>query len=216
MKRVLLISGVSLLALGLIFGKLIGRYFMNKVDNPDTSVNNGQTYAARYIADCDTLQLVMKDFKDSTSTFKVKSTAGPFSDNDQTYVTQHKVVFYDSHYKKDFSVLYFFNKSNLDEDFRTYINLNVDSVEHIAGTVNKHEMADATYGDKQKPIPVLYFHSTTHNNTPYYDLTQQDKGSFIGSEGQFRIWMLHYNVWHYLSYVKSKADFERMFGKQTE
>jgi len=77
-------------------------------------------------------------------------------------------------------------------------------------------MADAAYGDKQKPIPVLYFHSTNNNNTPFYDLTQQDKGSFIGSEDQFRTWMLHYNVWHYLSYVKSKADFEEMFGKQTE
>ena len=117
-----MILGVSLLALGLVFGKFIGRYFINKVDNPDTRVNNGQAYADKYIADCDTLQLVMKNFKDSTSTFKVKSTGGAFLDNDQTYVTQHKVMFYDPQYKKYFSILYFFNKSNLDEDYRTYIN----------------------------------------------------------------------------------------------
>ncbi|MDP9078811.1 MAG: hypothetical protein M3O71_15385 [Bacteroidota bacterium] len=70
MKKIVFLPAAVFLVSGLIFGRFIGRNFVDKFDDKDTRMNNGDRYADPYIACCDTIRLVMKDFKDVASYFK--------------------------------------------------------------------------------------------------------------------------------------------------
>ncbi|NHA07681.1 hypothetical protein G7092_28030 [Mucilaginibacter sp. HC2] len=215
MKKILLISAGSLLAIGLLFGRFIGRFFVDKLDNKDTSVNDGQAFADKYINNCDSVSLVMSNYKDSTSYFKVKGKSDLSSADNTAYVYQHKLLFYDEAQKKFFCIFYFFNKNTYDEVFGHYAAVDMDKKqEKIIGMVNKTELADPTYGTKEKPIPVLYFHSPTADNAEndsFFNIVQETH-EFKGDAAQFKAWLFHYNAWHYLSYIKTKEDFKKMFG----
>ncbi len=69
MKKVLLIATIGLISLGLIGGKYIGRYLINKFDNGDNPINNGIKYTTSYIAETDTMTLLLDNFKQSRSFF---------------------------------------------------------------------------------------------------------------------------------------------------
>lgn len=48
----------------------------------------------------------------------------------------------------------------------------------------------------------------------FYALVADEGESLYSNEIDFKSYMMNYNVRNYLSYVKSKHDFEKMFGKQ--
>ena len=213
MNKTLLMVFGGLLVIGLVFGKFIGRLLINKTDNKDTRINKGDDYADRYVANCDTIKLLMKNFKDSAQYFKVEGKFNASSDNNTAYINKHQLKFYDEAHHKYFVILYFFsNNSNFDEVFGVYASSNLDkSGTAIVGVVNKDEMADAAYGTEQKPVPVLYFYSSETGHSYFYTLIGQTNKPFKGTEEQFKNWMLSYNAAHYLNYVKSKPDFDKMF-----
>jgi hypothetical protein len=214
MNKTLLIIFGGLLVIGLVFGRFIGRLLVNKVDNKDTRTNKGVDYAAKYVANCDTIKLLMKNFKDSAQYFKVEGKFNASADDNTAYINKHQLKFYDEAHHKYFEILYFFsNNSNFDQVFGVYASSNLDKTgTAIIGVVNKDELADTNYGTSQKPVPVLYFYSAETGHSYFYTLTSQTNKPFKGTEDQFKDWMLNYNASHYLSYVKSKADFDKMFG----
>jgi len=213
MNKILLIVFGSLLVIGLVFGRMFGRLLVNKLDNKDSRVNNGGEYAAKYLSNCDTIKLMMKDFKDSSKFFKVKGQFNASSDDNTAYINKHIIKFYDEAHHKYFVILYFFsNNSNFDKVFDTYASDLDIAGTAVIGIVNKEEMADASYGTPQKPVPVLYFYSAETGHSYFYTLIGQTNEPFKGTEEQFKHWMLSYNAAHYLSYVKSKQDFDKAFG----
>ncbi|GGH01283.1 hypothetical protein [Mucilaginibacter phyllosphaerae] len=216
MKKVILISAVSLIAVGLVGGRFLGRWIMNKTDNPDTSINRGQEVADSYIQNSDTLHLVLKKFKYASKYFEVKAKTNYFMDGNVAFIHQATIFFKDEVRQKFFTIYYFFNKPYFDQAYGVFAdgNLNTDG-ENIIATVNKKELADASYGTAAKPIPIIYFDAPAVSNSFYSMVAGDatDKAAFHGSEAEFKKYMLHYNAWHYLSYVKSKADFHKMYSK---
>lgn len=216
MKKTLQISSISLLAIGLIFGRYIGRWLVNIFDNPDTSINDGHLYINKYLSKCDTITLNVRNFADSASYFEVKAKFNPSSADNMAIVYKHEIKFYSDSLHKYFSIFYFFRYSSMDEVFGMYLVRAIkDPGEKIIATVNKQELADTTYGTKEKPIPIVYFRLLKDESYTFYSLIKgEGKGDFRGSEADFKEYMLNYNIGHYLSYVKSKQDFEKMFGKE--
>lgn len=216
MKKILQISSVSLLAVGLIFGRYIGRWLVNIFDNPDTSINDGRLYIDQYLSKCDTITLNVKNFADSADYFEVKAKFNPSSADNMAIVYKHEIKFYSDSLHKYFSIFYFFRYSSMDEAFGMYLVRAIkDPGAEIIATVNKQELADNTYGTKDKPIPIVYFHLLKDESHTFYSLIKgEGKGEFRGSENDFKKYMLNYNIDHYLSYIKSKQDFEKMFGKE--
>lgn len=216
MKRILQISSISLLAVGLIFGRYIGRWLINVFDNPDTSINDGYSNLASYLSKCDTITLNMKDFKESRSFFEVKAKFNPSSSDNTAFAYKHEIKFYSDALNKYFSIFYFFSNAGLHQTFGMYLTRSFeDSGEDIIATVNKIDFADISYGTKEKPIPIVYFEPKIKESYTFYSLVKGNKkGDFNGSEADFKKYMLNSNAGYYLSYVKSKQDFEKMFGKE--
>ncbi|GGI29511.1 hypothetical protein ACFOWC_17760 [Pedobacter mendelii] len=50
----------------------------------------------------------------------------------------------------------------------------------------------------------------------FYSLVDDEGKSNYSTEAEFKIYMTNYNIRNYLSYVKSQADFEKMFGMQPD
>jgi hypothetical protein len=215
MSKILVILSVSVLAIGLIFGRYLGRWLMNKADNPDTSINDGKKYADLYISNCDTLHLTLKNFKYKTRTFEVKAKANYLSDGNFASVDQHDVIFKDEQRQKYFAIYYFFAANAYRSiAYEGFIRSNLhQNGEPIVATVNKTELNDSSYGTITKPIPIIYF-DTPGATDSFYSLVADatdDKDMFHGNEQQFKKYIAGYNAWHYLSYVKSKPDFDRMY-----
>ena len=218
MKKVVIISAMTLLAVGLILGRYIGRWLTNKVDNPDTSINNGKPFAKAYINNCDTLHLILKDFKHATKYFEVKAKENYLNDGNIATVNQFNVIFKDPSRQKVFNIYYFFNNSFLYSAYGTFILSNIHAEgENIIGMVNKSELSDPTYGTEAKPIPIIYFDAPGVGNS-FYSLVagdSSDKTAFHGNEAAFKNFMIEYNAWHYLSYIKNKGEFEQMFNSNS-
>jgi len=53
MKNLLKYGAFGLLGIGLIFGKYVGRWIVNVIDNPDTRINKG-AHVEQYWNNCDT------------------------------------------------------------------------------------------------------------------------------------------------------------------
>ncbi|RAJ31877.1 hypothetical protein [Pedobacter cryoconitis] len=219
MKKILTYGAFGLLAVGLFFGRYLGRWIVNVIDNPDTRINNGKPHVVQYLNDCDTLHLIMKNSTLQDTFFKVQGAFDLSRDDNTASVDKYETIFYEEKMTKYFCIYYFFSRNSMFSqmyyDFIYDINKNGA---HIIATVNKKELADITYGTKQKPIPITYF-ETPDNSTTLYDLNKgsvENKFTFHGTEAEFKTYMKNYNIRNYLSYVKSKADFEKMFGKQQD
>jgi len=48
MKNLLKYGAFGLLGIGLIFGKYVGRWIVNVIDNPDTRMNKGAPHVEQY------------------------------------------------------------------------------------------------------------------------------------------------------------------------
>jgi hypothetical protein len=218
MKKVVIISAMSLLAVGLILGRYIGRWITNKVDNPNTSINNGKPFANTYIANCDTLHLSLGNFKHTTRYFEVQAKENYLNDGNIAVVNQFNVTFKDPARQKVFNIYYFFHNSFFYSAYGTFILSNIHAEgENIIGMVNKSELNDPTYGTEAKPIPIIYFDAPGVANS-FYSLVAgdpSDKTAFHGNEAAFKKFMIEYNAWHYLSYIKNKVEFEQMFGSNS-
>lgn len=216
MKKIIQISSVSILAIGLIFGRYLGRWLVNIFDNPDTSINDGHLHVNEYLSKCDTIVLNIKNLKDSTSFFEVKAKFNPSSADNMAILYKNEAKFYSDDLHKYFSILYFFSDPAKDQIYGMYLTGDIDnSGEQIVATVNKVELADNSNGTQAKPIPIIYFQLKRKQSDTFYSMIKGDsKGDFHGSEEDFKKYTLNYNAGHYLSYAKSKHDFEKMFGKE--
>lgn len=203
-----------LIGLALIVGIFLGRSLINKLDDPHTRINNGEAYVSKYIAGCDTMRLTMKNFKDNDNFFKVKGTSNTSDYNTTGYINKHAIQFYADSLKKYFSVYFFFtNNTESDELFRTYVSVNLNEKNTpIVATVNKAELNDPSYGTKEKPVPILYFYGVKQGPDFLYTLMQENSKKFQGNSAEYKTFIQNFNVSHYLSYVKSKPDFNKMFG----
>ena len=216
MKSILKYSAIVALGIGLFFGKYLGRWIVNFIDNPDTRVNNGKPYVEKYLNNCDTLHLTLKNFTDTNSYFEVK---GKFdlSKNDNTaYIDKYEIIFYSDIVKKYFCIYYFFSINSKNSQMYNIFTGDIDqNGASIIAMVNKNELSDVTYGTKKKPIPILYYEVPDKMNS-FYSLVSDIGNPNYKTEGEFKEYTTNYNVRNYLSYVKSKADFEKMFGKQPD
>lgn len=49
MKNILKYGAIAAIGVGLFFGKYLGRWIVNMIENPDTKVNNGRPYVQNYL-----------------------------------------------------------------------------------------------------------------------------------------------------------------------
>lgn len=221
MKNILKYGAFGLLAVGLFFGRYLGRWIVNVIDNPDTRINNSKPYVAQYLDNCDTLQLVMKNFTKELSHFQVQGNFDLSKDDNTAYLDKWKSIFYDIKSGRYFCIYYFFSRNSMRSDMYGTFIYDIDQKgDRIIATVNRKELADNTYGTKQKPVPIVYYEVPEKMNSfyslVYDDGDVNDRNVFHGTEAEFKIYTKNYNIRNYLSYVKSKADFEKMFGKQQD
>jgi len=220
MKNILKYSAIGIVGVGVFFGRYIGRWLVYKFDQP-TMTNDGRAFAKEYISDCSKINLMIKNRKDTMSYFEARDRFNPNSDLSSKYIDKFESVFYDDREKKFFKIIYFFPVNSWFSDmYRDYLR-EFDQEERkgdIIATVNNKELANPKYGNIKNPIPVVYFDAPNVNNTFYSAISgnPEDKDFFKGTEAEFRTYQLNYNVNYYLSYVKSKEDFEKIFGKQPD
>ncbi|GGI29507.1 hypothetical protein [Pedobacter mendelii] len=221
MKNFLKYGAIGALGIGLFFGKYLGRWIVNIIDNPDTRVNNGKPYVKKYLSSCDTIRLFMKDYSKKSEDFEVQGVFNLSKDENSAYIDKWASLFYDNRSKKYFCCYYFFPSLSFFSKMYGSFLYGIDQKgTDILATVNKNELSDATYGTKEKPIPIVYYIVPEKMNNFFDSVTDSgnhnDKSGFHGTEIEFKTFMSEYNTRYYLSYVKSKADFEKMFGKQPD
>ena len=216
MKNILKYGAFGLLGIGLIFGKYVGRWIVNVIANPDTRINRGAPYVQQYWNNCDTLHLIMKNFTIKLSHFEVKGSFDLSKDDNTADLHKWQSYFFDKRTNKYFRIYYFFVRNSMRSQMYGSFIYDVDqNGVKIIATINKQELADPTYGTEQKPVPILYFEVPDKMNS-FYSLIDDEGKSKYSNEAEFKVYMTNYNIRNYLSYVKSKADFEKMFGKQPD
>lgn len=138
MKKILQISSFSLLLVGLIFGRYLGRWLINVFDNPDTSINDGSLHLDEYLSKCDTISLNVKKYTDSTSYFEVKARFNPSSADNTAFAYKNEITFYSDSLHKYFSIFYFFSNPELHHLFGFYYTRAIkDSGDNIIATVKR-------------------------------------------------------------------------------
>lgn len=210
MKKVLKYLTYTTLALGLFFGKFIGNWIANKLDDPGTRINKGEKYVGDYLQDCDTISLDIDsvkynlDFMDAYNGKKI-------------YIEKSEVFFYSHKFNKYFNIFFFFPLgSNFSVRFG-HLSSDLKSQKlPIVAVVNKIEMSDNYYGTKENPIPILYFDRNYLGKSygfyeKVYSADLNDKNAFHGSKEEFKDLYLNRNVAYYLSYVMPKEVFDRRF-----
>lgn len=214
MNNILKYFAIGALAIGLIFGKYIGRWIVNLIDNPDTRVNIGKPFVLTYLNHCDTVHLVMRNLTTKLEDFKVKGAFNISNADNTAYLDKQTANFFDYKSKKYFCIYYFFpNNSFTSQMYDTFLSdIDQNGVKIIA-TINRVELADETYGTKLKPIPIVYYDVPDKMNS-FYNLVADEGKSNYSNENEFKSYMTNYNVRNYISYVKSRPDFEKMFGRQ--
>ncbi|GGI29505.1 hypothetical protein [Pedobacter mendelii] len=216
MKNILKYGAIAAIGIGLFFGKYLGRWIVNIIDNPDTRVNNGKPYVKQYLNNCDTLHLTMKNFTDTNSYFEVQGKFDLSKDDNTAYIDKYEITFYNPVVKKYFCAYYFFPMNSMNSQMYNIFTGDINqNGTNIIATVNKQELADPTYGTKEKPVPIVYYEVPEKMNS-FYSLVDDEGKSNYSTEAEFKIYMTNYNIRNYLSYVKSQADFEKMFGKQPD
>lgn len=218
MKNILKYGAIGIIGVGVLFGRYIGRWLVYKFDQP-IMTNDGRTFAKEYISGCSSINLIIKNRKDTMSHFEAHDRFNPNSDLSSKYIDKFESVFFDDGQKKYFKIIYFFPVNSwFSNMYRDYLR-EFDQEErkrYIIATVNNKELANFKYGNIKNPIPIVYFDAPNVTNSFYSAVSgnPEDKDFFKGTEAEFKTYQLNYNVNYYLSYVKSKADFEKMFGKQ--
>lgn len=219
-KKVLTYGAISLVGIGGFYGKYIGRWLVYKLD-PPTMINEGKHFVDAYIAKCDTLHLTMTNRVDTSSYFKARAGFNPNSDLSTEYIDQFESVFYDQRQKKHFKIIYFFPVNSLFSSMYGY-HLNAlhenEKNNKIIAEVNQDELKNSYYGTQKNPIPILSY-AVPNLGDRFYNSINGEKGDtrfFYGTAEQFEAYQLKYNAEYYLSYVKSKVEFENMMGKMTE
>ncbi len=216
MKNILKYGAFGLLGIGLFFGKYIGRWIVNVMDNPDTRINNGKPYVQQYLNNCDTLHLIMKNFTTKLDDFEVKGSFNLSQADNTAYLDKQTSVFFDGKSNKYYCIYYFFSSNSMSSQmYDTFISDVDKNGANIIATVNKNELSDVTYGTKQKPVPIIYYEVPGKMNS-FYSLVEDEGKSSYSNEAEFKVYMTNYNIRNYLSYVKSKADFEKMFDKKPD
>ena len=216
MKNILKYGAFGLLGLGLLFGKYIGRWIVNIIDNPDTRVNNGKLYVKQYLNNCDTVHLIMRNFTIKLDDFEVQGAFNLSQADNTAYLDKQTSVFFDDKSDKFYCIYYFFSSNSKNSQMYDAFISDVDqNGASIIAIVNKNELSDDTYGTKQKPVPIIYYEVPEKMNS-FYSLVDDIGNSNYKTEKEFKDYTASYNARNYLSYVKSKADFEKMFGKQPD
>lgn len=195
-----------IITLGLILGVLACGailYFFNK----SNSNNVGDNEIQKYINDSENIQLVIPGSVNAV----LNSIKGDARMLGSASFAASSDLFYDNLHKKYF-LLQFINskiKGDVSKDYDMEFSIFINSIkqgESITATVSKTELADASYGTKQKPIPVFKFSRDGNVNYKTFESTTDDAAEISHIRKSYPI-----DVGIYLTFVKSKADFEKMF-----
>ncbi len=204
-------------AIGLLFGRQIGRWLIYKFD-PPAMENDGDLYVKDYISNLDTVHLCMTDRKNSNLYFEVRSKFNSSSSSTSAYVDKFETTFYDENRKKHFKIIYFFPVNSFFSSMYGYFLNDLHESEknkNIVATVDIHDMDDPTFGVETNPV-IIFYYIVPNLESRYYDSIQGDKGDkrfFHGSEAEFQAYQTNVNVKYYLSYIMPKNEFEKRFEK---
>lgn len=197
-------------AMGWLLGVSLFSFLLD-IYNKFTS-NNGYSKVSEYIKAGDSMQLSL----DSLYGSEFGWVEGNMDRSGGGSFPISKTLFYDSAYKKYFMIAFCDAKlaksSNFDytEDFNIFMG-EVQQGEKITALVNKIEIADNNYGTKQNPIPVFWFKrdaKVSHKTFESVFYLSEDTASVEKIKCLYPV-----TVGIYLSHMKSKADFEKMFEK---
>jgi hypothetical protein len=179
-----------------LFGAIL--FFINK-----SRTNNGIEKVYAYIANCEMIPLKINDF-----TIDDGNVIGFFTRRGSKDYSTEEAIFYDSIYKKYFSLKFIGNSQNR-VAFDAFLTRHLNKGEEIDATVNKIEMADTNYGTQQKPVPVFNFERSPDKswNNFFEFAIGSDTTNAIKKKEQ-----IYYDaIAIYLTFVKSKKDFKKMF-----
>lgn len=194
--------GVSLVSLGLDIYNKFNR-------------NDGYNRVPQYLRACDSIQLSL----DSLYKTEFGWVEGNMTRSGGNSFPISKKLFYDSAYKKYFVIEFCSARISKERNFDyggafDSFMMEVRQGENITALVNKIEMADTSYGTKQKPIPIFWFKRNGNVDYKTFEsLFYDDKDT--GTLSDVRQ-LYPGTIGIYLSHVKSKEDFEKMFGKEKE
>jgi hypothetical protein len=188
-KSILKMKGFSQ-AIGWIIGSIIvfplGLYCYQKY----ISLNDGYRYADQYIQNSENVHLLLNttfncDFEAYFQSYSKR----------QTTMAEDLVSypFYSIEFKKYFAIQEF-NAGTRFMSAMTRTKFN----NPIIASVNKLEMNDPTYGTLKNPVPILRIKIDAVRDSDLNILNITDK-------------RYKYNVGEYLTYFKSKQDFNKMF-----
>ena len=194
------------MTIGLIIGICLFSfilYFINAIRD-----NNGIKKVDTYINNCSKIKLVL-GFK--RGNFVVLGNInGNFGRMGADSYSTATAIFYDSNYKKYFKIEFIGSHAGSALSMLSYLK-NGDTIEAV---VNKIELADIAYGTQQKPIPIFKFEAQNlwGNKFPYcMNLNGEDpKTTIIQNTEQ----MYRNMIAIYLTFEKSRKDFNRMFPKK--
>jgi len=168
--------------------------------------NNASDKIDDYINNCTPVKLKINDYKNITKDIK-----GNAKLLGTTTFYSNQTLFYDKSYKKWFVIEFIAGDAGEAYLYSKFIK-EINKGENISAFVNKKEMDDAGYGVLQKPIPIFKFirDDTGHHKT--YAAFNNSDGAYpdnhIAINKSYRG-----SVSVYLSYIKNKADFKKMFGQ---
>ena len=176
-------------------------FFVNKL-----MMNNGLEKVNAYIANCEIIPLKVGNF-----TVVKGSITGFFKRTGSIYYSSTKATFYGATYRKYFS-LEFMGKDDDNYLFDDFLTHYINKGDEIKATVNKTELSDTSYGTQQKPVPVFWFERETENS--WNTFAQCINSSHNADTTQETEQMYRNTIAVYLTFVKSKKDFNRMFPKK--
>ncbi|MET0571053.1 MAG: hypothetical protein ABWZ79_06480 [Pedobacter agri] len=201
MNKILKYFAVGALAVGLIFGKYIGRWIVNLIDNPDTRVNIGKPFVLTYLNQCDTMHLVMRNFTTKLKDFKVRGGFDISNADNTAYLDKQTTGFFDKKRGKYFCIYYFFpNNSISSQMYETFLSDIDQSGAIIIAYVNRVELGDNTYGTKLKPIPIVYYDVPAKMNS-FYNLVADEGKSNYSNENEFKSYMCVFFICNFIFIV---------------
>ena len=106
------------------------------------------------------MQLPMKNYRDSMDDFKAKVKGADFlSFNQSGHIDRNTILFNSVEYKKYFKIIYCFNVMGYNMDFNRWVSQpgGIKGGLNIMATVNKTELADNSYGTKDKLMLFFIF-----------------------------------------------------------
>lgn len=185
--------------------------------NTGHSNNVGSKEIQQYIDNCENIQLIIADSIDPDFHF-IKGDKRMLGD--ATFPAS-STLFYDSAQNKYFIIQFFYAKikgyksGSYAQQFDSFMD-DIKKGDSITASINKIELMDTSYGTKSKPIPIFKF---SRNGDVTYKTFEDMIGDNNNDNTKDTIEISHIrqlypiDVGIYLSFIKSKEDFEQMFGK---